>query len=304
MPSSVIVTAANADFYQLVTDTVASIRDKPQGRCIPIVIFDLGLTDVQRETLRHRDVAFISPGWDYAFEMAPPEWFKAMTARTRLPNWVPGFDRYIWIDADAWLQRWDTIEILLAAAEKHGFAVVAESDRAYSDVQAATQEGRPISTLQTRINNLRGYFDDDIAKRVGQFAALNCGVFGARADSAIWTVWPRLMETALRSRRMESLFFAEQTAMNVALLSGEVPFARLPAIHNWLVTGAMPRVDSAGQLVHPDFPHEPLGIVHRAAHTKTLQLQLRDIDGHDTRIGLGYGYLDLNHAGEERHASS
>jgi hypothetical protein len=286
--SHVIVTAADAAFYELATDTVASIRDKAQGRDIPIVIFDLGLTATQRERLRSRRVDFVVPGWDYAFHSPPPEWFKAMTARTRLPKWVPGFEFYLWIDADAWVQRWETIELLLDAADRCGFAAVAEADRAYSDIQAATADGKPVSTLQTRIDNLRTYFGDDVVRRAAHRATMNCGVFCARHNSSIWEAWPRLMTVALRSRRVSSFFFAEQTAMNVALSYESVPFARLPAMHNWLLTGAMPRVGDGGELVHPDFPHESLGIIHRAAHTKFSRERLLDLDGRVTSVGTGY----------------
>jgi hypothetical protein len=287
-PSKVIVTAANSAFYELVTDTVASVRDKPQGCDIPVVIFDVGLTEAERRALRGRNVEFVAPGWDYSFRTPPPQWFKAMTARTRIPSWVPNYDLYLWVDSDAWVQRWDTVELLFEAAQKQGFAVVAESDRAYPDAQACDSRGNLISALQGRLNNLRNYFGDIPAHRYANQATLNCGVFAARSDSPIWSVWPKLMAAALSSERTTNYFFAEQTAMNVALLSGKVPFARLPSLHNWLLTGALPRVAANGDLVHPDFPHEPLGIIHRAAGSKFAANRLCDVDGRQTEIGTAY----------------
>jgi len=284
----VIVTAANSAFYALVTDAVASIRDKPEGRPIPMVIFDVGLTESEREALRGYDVGFVEPGWDYSLQSPAPQWFKAMTARTRIPHWVPGYDLYLWLDSDAWVQRWDTIKLLFAAAQTHGFAVVAEADRAYPDAQASDSQGSLISAMEGRLANLRNFFGDIRPQRYANQATLNCGVFAAKSDSPIWMLWPRLMATALASKRTHNFFFAEQTAMNVALLSGEVPFARLPAQHNWLLTGALPRVGADSQLVHPDFPHEPLGIIHRAANTKFLHHRLRDLDGRETAVGTGY----------------
>src|ERR1700753_1477506 len=102
----VVITAADAAYYDLVVDLVSSIRDQPRSADVALVVFDLGLTAPQRDALAARQVSFVRPGWDYDFATAPPEWFKAMTARTRLPQWVPGFEHYLWIDADAWLQRW------------------------------------------------------------------------------------------------------------------------------------------------------------------------------------------------------
>lgn len=287
-PHKVVVTAANSAFFELATDTVASIRDKREGRDIPIVVLDVGLTDDERNSFRARDVQLVEPGWDYQFQTPPPQWFKAMTARTRIPHWVPHFDVYLWLDADVWVQRWQSIELLFVAAQKHGFAVVAEADRAYPDAQASNAQGALVSAMDGRLNNLRNYFGDLPPHRFANQATLNCGVFAARSDSPIWALWPRLMATALASKRTNNFFFAEQTAMNVALMSGEVPFARLPAPHNWLLTGAMPRVGANRQLVHPDFPHEPLGIIHRAGNTKFSRHRLRDLDGRETPIGTEY----------------
>jgi hypothetical protein len=166
--------------------------------------------------------------------------------------------------------------------------VVAESDRAYPEAQACDAQGTLVSAMDGRLRNLRSFFGDISAHRYASHATLNCGVFAARVDSPIWTYWPELMATALSSKRTGNFFCAEQTAMNVALLSGRVPFARLPAPHNWLLSNALPRVGGDGDLVHPDFPHEALGIIHRAAGTKFLRSLMRDVNGKETSIGLGY----------------
>jgi lipopolysaccharide biosynthesis glycosyltransferase len=283
----VIISAADAAFYPLLAETIASVRDKPAGAAIAIVVLDLGLSDDQKKTLADRAVLTVKPGWDYTFATPPPEWFKAMTARTYLPKWVPGFDLYIWLDADTWVQRWEAIELLCDGAVRYGFAAASEADRAYTDIEAKTADGKDVISIEERERKLREFFGEAAAMKLRRFPHLNCGVFAARANSPIWEAWPKLMHTALH-RNAKNIFFAEQTAMNVALLSGAVPFARLPAACNWLLTGAWPKVGDNGELVHPDFPHEPLGIIHRTAAAKNMTRHLRALDGSQTSVGIGY----------------
>jgi hypothetical protein len=285
-PSVVIVSAADAPYYCLLADAVASVRDKAESAGVAYAVLDLGLTEYQRAELARRDVNFVKPGWDYPQARSQPEWFKAMTARTYLPKWVPGFDIYVWLDADTWVQRWESIELLCKGAEKYGFAVVAEADRAYTDIEAVTKDRGEIISFQERERKLRVYFGDK-ATKLRRFPTLNCGVFAASARCPIWDAWPKLMDVALTNNPRD-VFFAEQTAMNVALLSGAVRYARLPAKHNWLLSSAIPRVGPNDEIVHPDFPHEPLGIIHRTAHTKRSTFCLIDIDGRQTKVGLGY----------------
>lgn len=286
--SCVFILAANAPYFRWLREAVDSIRDKPQGAGVSIVVFDLGFTPEQQRELLQRSVLLTTPGWDYSFYVPHPEWFKAMTARTNLPKWVPGYDFYFWLDADAWVQRWDAVEDLIEGARRYGFACVPEADRAYNDICAKTKNGDDLVSIETRAANLEKFFGANARKKLRRFPCLNCGVFAASAMSPIWEAWPKLMEAALRRNAANDNFFAEQTAMNVALLSGAVSFARLPATHNWLVSNAWPKVGANDELVHPEFPHEPIGIVHRASITKNMDARLWSIDGKWTNVGIGY----------------
>ncbi|MBS0558318.1 MAG: hypothetical protein JSR27_13010 [Proteobacteria bacterium] len=282
-----IVSASDASFFPLLRDTVNSIRDKPEGRDVPFIVFDLGLLADQREELADRAIHFITPDWDYRFATPQPDWFKAMTARPHLPKWVPGYDLYFWIDADAWVQRWETVELYLAGAQRLGFAVTAEADRAYSEYVGPAPGKEAVIGVHFRHQTLQAFFGEDVAKKFRGYPLLNCGVFAALATSEIWQTWPQYMRKALHQGKGDP-FFAEQTAMNVALYGGEVPFARLPATCNWVVNRAWPIVGVGGELVHPDFPHEPIGIIHRTAITKRMNKCLHALDGSATNIGLNY----------------
>ena len=97
--NTVIISAADTEFFRLLSGLVRSIR-ATQPEPFPLCVLDCGLEPDQRGWLAVRDVALVEPCWDYTGFEAPGPWFKAMTARPNLPKWVPGYEMYFWIDAD------------------------------------------------------------------------------------------------------------------------------------------------------------------------------------------------------------
>jgi hypothetical protein len=288
--SYVIVSAADTRFFPLLAQTIASIRDKPEGKHGEIVVLDVGLSEDDKAALGLHHVKTVMPGWDYSLPYALPEWFKSMTARAHLPRWVPGYEYYFWIDADAWIQHWSSVELFLEGARRHGFAIASEADRAYPECAGRYPDEHLEILLELRRGLYQGFFGHETAERLCSFPTLNCGVFAASAQSPIWHLWDKHLLTALNSQneRYGGMFQAEQYALNVSLYDEHSRFAKLGAVHNWMSHRAWPRVASDGALVHPDFPHEPIGIVHRTAGTKSLNTRLKSIDGSPTDRGLEY----------------
>ncbi|WP_322031556.1 hypothetical protein [Paraburkholderia sp. J76] len=286
----VIVSAANSQFFPLLSQTIASIRDKREGAHANIIILDVGLTEDEKAALALQNVETVAPGWDYSLSGTLPDWFKSMTARAHLPRWVPGYDHYFWVDADAWIQHWSSVELFLAGARRHGFAIASEADRAYTERAGGHPGERLDSIIELRFTLYEAFFGHATAVRLSGYPVLNCGVFAASAQSPVWGLWDKHLLTALESGngKYGGLFQAEQYALNVALYSEGIAFAKLPAAHNWMSHRAWPVVGREGSLVHPDFPHEPIGIVHRTAKTKNLGTRLKTIDGAPTDRGLEY----------------
>ena len=64
--------------------------------------------------------------------------FKAQFARPFLPRHFPGYETYLWIDADAWLQDWRAVELYVAAACGDRLAITpGDRPRLQAPLQAA-----------------------------------------------------------------------------------------------------------------------------------------------------------------------
>ncbi len=126
-----IVSGADRAYFPLLRDTVMSVRT--QRRDAEIGILDVGLEPEQRAWLALRVTHLVHPDWDIDFpgREHTSEARKAQFARPFLPRHFPGYETYLWIDADAWLQDWRVVELYAGAARDGKLAITPEIDRAY-----------------------------------------------------------------------------------------------------------------------------------------------------------------------------
>ena len=58
--------------------------------------------------------------WDIevpSYKVAGKEWLKSQVSRAFLPNYFPEFDKYLWIDCDAWVNDWKSVELYFKACD-------------------------------------------------------------------------------------------------------------------------------------------------------------------------------------------
>ena len=278
-----IVSGADSAYFPLLRDTVLSVRaQQPQAA---IGILDVGLEEEQRRWLARRVTHLVHPEWDIGFpgRSGTPEGRKAQFARPFLPRHFPGYEIYLWIDADAWLQDWRVVELLASAARDGRLAIVPEIDRAYK-----RHYKRPkLFGLTLAWKNYREAFGWRVADRLGRNPIVNCGVFALRGDASHWLVWGRILERVAQRTRF---FFAEQTALNYAIFAEHLPVDFLPAYCNWMPGDSAPAFDAERRrLVEPYSPHEVIGVMHLAgADAKSHVFRLQRLDGGTVETSLRY----------------
>jgi hypothetical protein len=185
-----MVTASDSDMCPLALDLVQSVRE-----CAPfefqMVCLDVGLDRKDQQAMERAGATVIPVGWDYPGPF-PGDWFKALTARPHIPRYVPGFDLYIWLDADCWVQDGFALQQLVAAALEHPLAAASAMHRGYRQFMSTspTEPGIPIARYQAHL--FSQILKRSIAAALLQRPYLNCGVFAMRGESPIWPAWQRL----------------------------------------------------------------------------------------------------------------
>jgi hypothetical protein len=271
----IIISGADSAYSGLLSGLLASIEGQAKIDKIDIGILDLGLDGFFKVSLKRRGLSVMAPDWDYSpklFKEKPPAYFKAMTARPNLRRHFPGYDLYLWIDADAWVQDWAAVKLYIDAALRSGFSATPEVDRSYS----AFYSNGP--AIRWRYICYRTCFGDAVAERLSPLPIINCGVFAARSDAPHWDIWSRTLGEVFERLR-EPYFYAEQTALNFIIRNGNLETAFLPSTCNWMCNRALPICSEDGAtLLEPHPPFNRIGIIHMTADTKTGEEKLLDVN--------------------------
>ena len=140
MKENVIISLADSNYFELLNELVDSIKRFKESNNTAICIMDAGLTDDQKSILA-RKVDEIKPAdWDIEvpeFKIKGREWLKSQVSRAFLPKYFPNYKKYLWIDADAWVNSWEAIELYFKGCENNKLSIATSADRAYGRVLRA-----------------------------------------------------------------------------------------------------------------------------------------------------------------------
>ena len=276
-----IVTAANENFARLLRDLVGSLFQWGPPAQAELGILDLGLSPDSLTWLSGFSDRIVVPDWDLPVRPAlarEQPWLRAMTARPFLPRYFPGYDTYLWLDSDTWVQRWFAIEWLVQAAQSGKLAIIPEVDRCYR---------HDPMFVQWRIDRLRSYFGPLPAGTLLSEPYFNSGVFALKGNAPHWKLWAEWFQKGLQA--CEGGVASDQTALNYMLWKEDLPVYPLPSRCNWTCHLALPEYRTSTGLFHePCLPGDPIGIMHLTSVLKNKLMQTTDSRGQPITVGLGY----------------
>jgi hypothetical protein len=279
----VIVSAADSGYFHLLQGLILSLRVQPSSRDVAVAVIDVGLSETERSWLDGERVRIVAD----TLPPTPPRAdgkasiSSAQRLRLRLPDVLPGYDVYLWMDADMWVQVDGIVPWYLRAAATGAMAITPEVHVRY----------RSMYGPRHWLGMLEGYgrlFDRATAERLAPNPTLNCGCFALRADAPHWQLCRDAVEAVIAK---DNQFVLEQYAINYILYerSREAQAYFLPATFNWICHQAHPVVNHrTGLLCEPVPPHPPIGLLHLTMNTKWRELELRALDGATVRRSLKY----------------
>jgi hypothetical protein len=290
MKKNVIISLADSNYFELLNELVDSIESFEERKNIAICILDAGLTDQQRDILSKKVDEIKSAEWDIdvsAFKVKGREWLKSQVSRAFLPKYFPGYEKYLWIDADAWVNSWDAIELYFKGCENNKLSIATSADRAYGRVLRADWVFGSFARIKSQNykHAKSSGFSEKIARQVALKPHLNIGVFALEANAPHWNVWQKNLKLALKKGR---IWGSEQIAMNITIYSDNLAVEILPAYCNWthIGYGGFKFDKERNTLVEPYLPNHEIGIVHFAGkgndqirNDKNFVSKIETIDG-------------------------
>ena len=239
MKKNVIISLADSNYFELLNELVDSISSFEERKNVAICILDAGLTEQQRDILSKKVDEIKSAEWDIdvsTFKVKGREWLKSQVSRAFLPKYFPNYEKYLWIDADAWVNSWDAIELYFKGCENNKLSISTSADRAYGRVLRADWVFGSFARIKSQNykHAKSSGFSEKIAREVALKPHLNIGVFALESNAPHWSVWQKNLKLALKKGR---IWGSEQIAMNITIYSDNLSVEILPAYCNWTHIG-------------------------------------------------------------------
>ena len=288
MKKNVIISLADANYFELLEELVDSIKRFKESKNIAICILDAGLTETQKKILLPKVDEIKPADWDIEvpeFKVKGKEWLKSQVSRAFLPKYFPNYEKYLWVDADAWVNSWSAIELYFKGCVNNKLSIATTADRAYGRVLRA--EWVIGSFARIKSQNYKhaksSGFSEKIARQVALKPHLNIGVFALEANAPHWNVWQQNLKKALKKGK---IWGSEQIAMNITIYYDELEVEILPAYCNWTLIEALKFDKEKNTLVEPYLPNHEIGIIHFAGknndqirNNKSFISKIKTLDG-------------------------
>ena len=303
MKKNVIVSLADSNYFNLLNELIDSIKHFDKNNTTAICILDAGLEKEQVNKLTSKVDEIKSAEWDIqvsSIKVKGKEWLKSLVSRAFLPKYFPNYNKYLWIDCDAWVNDWSSIELYFKACENGNLGI--------------TQTLGPGYRIMSKVNWLFGKiaiiksqnFKHAISSKIGMEKArklafaphVNIGVFSLEKNSNCWDVWQKNLETTLKSGK---IFGSEGLAINMSIYIDNVETEFLPLNCNWIASNLLPKFDEKNHtFVEPYLPNNKIGIMHLAAGIwddkrdmridSSVKIQIKTLENKNVSKSLRFGY--------------
>ena len=288
MKKNVIISLADSNYFLLLNELIDSIKRFKESEEIAICILDAGLTEDQKNELSKKVESIKPADWDIEvpdFKVRGKEWLKSQVSRAFLPKYFPGYEKYLWIDADAWVNSWYPIQLYLKGCDNGKLSIASSADRAYGRVLRAEWFFRSFAKIKSQNykHAKSSGFSEKIARQVALKPHLNIGAFALEVNAPHWEVWQKNLRKALSSGK---IWGSEQIAMNITIYYDGLDVEILPAYCNWTLIEVLKFDKKRNTLVEPYLPNHEIGIVHFAGknndkirNDKNFVSQIETLDG-------------------------
>lgn len=267
--SSIMVTGGDEYFGAMTVDCVMSAR--AQGYDGRIAVLDFGYAEATRDQIiaaggEVHQITLPEPFGSISFSGASGA--KVLMAKPYLPDLFPGYDRYIFIDADCWFQTREGLDGLLAYSASADLCAVSQRSR-FHDWDVARGNGVEFNLLgQPLRRNWYTMFANSSSlpkadkKLLAEVPIINAGVFAAGVESPLWQYWREEMFRCVEALPQRRKLGADQLGLGLAVYRYGLSLALLPEVCNWT---SVFRYDEQSQLFTETEPfYAPVGIMHLA----------------------------------------
>ena len=292
MKKKTIVSLADSNYFPLLDELIDSIKRFKESKDTAICVLDAGLSEEQKNKLLSKIDEIKSAEWDIKVpesKIKGREWLKSQVSRAFIPKYFPNYEKYLWIDCDAWVNDWQTIEIFFKACDDNKLGITQTIGPGYKITSKVDWVFGKFAIIKSQNfkHAIKSNISLDKARKLAFAPHINIGVFSLEKNSKSWEIWQNNLRETLKGG---DIFGSEQLAMNISVYHDNIETEFLPLNCNWITSNLLPKFDETNDtFVEPYLPNNKIGIIHLAAGiwkdnqdmrlNKDIKIEIKTLDG-------------------------
>lgn len=277
---TILISGCDANYFPYLKDVMTSCEQVLGSRLPDVGILDLGMAPEHRDWLSAKGCRLVTPEWT----LPVPEQIRkphelGLVARTALRDYFPGYQIYLWFDADAWAQTPEFFDSFIDGAKAKGAAAALE----------------PISLMARGYLYNRWWFGHMMSAlgpikgaSVACRKTINIGMIALTDTAPHWKIWidyyTRMIERTNRAN-------IDQHAFNAAVYLEKIPTSFVSFRNDWIPLLVPPVWDAERKLLCEPGTGIPLSVIHLAGPNKNSEYQLSTMQGGTMTCGLLYSKI-------------
>ena len=129
MEKNLIVSSSDDKYSSLLVELYKSVA---KTNNYDFAILDCGISQNIINYFKEKNIQIKKPNWEFEipnYKIRGRDYLKAQFSRFYLDTYFPGYENYIWMDSDTWINCKNTFEYYIQGASEKGFAICPQVDR-------------------------------------------------------------------------------------------------------------------------------------------------------------------------------
>ena len=303
MKNKAIVSLADSNYFELLNELIESIKRFEQSKYVSICVLDSGLTKEQHNELSKKVDEIKKAEWDIEvpnYKVKGKEWLKSQVSRAYLPKYFPNYEKYLWIDCDAWVNDWNSIDLYFKACNDGKLGITQTMGPGYRVMSKVKWIYGKLAIIKSQNfkHAIASKIDINNARKLAFAPHINIGTFSLEKNSKCWEIWQKNLRKTLSAG---NIFGSEGLAINISVYIDEVNTEFLPLNCNWIASNLLPKYDEKNQtFVEPFLPNNKIGIMHLAAGiwkdnkdmrlNKSIKIEIKTLENGLLNKSLRFGH--------------
>lgn len=281
-----IVTGADKKYSPFLKNLIFSLKNSNSLETADLCILDVETnSDYLNEfknTISHKKKIEFS--LDLSFQERQ-NWFKLLTERPFLKDHFPGYQKYIWLDADTHVLNKDLVINLDNSTNLKDISIAPEINESYVFKNKKFGIKKKFFSLYKisgwSFKNYKRYFSSALAEDLFFKPLFNNGVFCIHSNSKIWDLWKKNYQDALTKAKTSYGIKTDQLSLNKVLYENFNLVSILDSTNNWIVEKSEPLSydESKKVLSTPSYPKRKINLLHYTNMKFNQYFKCNDMNG-------------------------